>query len=114
MSWILANIAYKQNMSSSGNDYVRIHITDSMNSTSTVLTIQFVLMESPCENRGTCRGMFFFITFFRHLIVDVLLNGLCIYCLVMSLCSLKKRGCHGFDRSVVGFTTTCAISAYHQ
>jgi hypothetical protein len=24
------------------------------------------------------------------------------------------RGCHGLDRIVVGFTTTSAISAYHQ
>ena len=24
------------------------------------------------------------------------------------------RGCHGHDRMVVGFTTTCAISAYHH
>jgi len=24
------------------------------------------------------------------------------------------RGCHGRDRMVVEFTTTCAISAYHQ
>jgi hypothetical protein len=25
-----------------------------------------------------------------------------------------KRGCHGHDRMVVGFTTTCVISAYHH
>jgi hypothetical protein len=24
------------------------------------------------------------------------------------------RGCHGRDRMVVGFTTTCAISVYHH
>jgi hypothetical protein len=24
------------------------------------------------------------------------------------------RGCHGCDRMVVGFTTTCVISAYHH
>ena len=24
------------------------------------------------------------------------------------------RGCHGHDRMAVGFTTTCAISAYHH
>jgi hypothetical protein len=26
----------------------------------------------------------------------------------------KKRGCSGCDRMVVGFTTTCAIGAYHH
>jgi hypothetical protein len=26
----------------------------------------------------------------------------------------EGRGCHGCDRMVVGFTTTCAISAYHH
>ena len=26
----------------------------------------------------------------------------------------QVRGCHGRDRMVVGFTTTCAISAYHH
>jgi hypothetical protein len=24
------------------------------------------------------------------------------------------EGCHGCDRMVVGFTTTCAMSAYHH
>ncbi|CAG2187681.1 unnamed protein product [Mytilus edulis] len=52
-SWIYANLTYKQNMSSSGNDFVKIHITDSLNATSTVLTVQFVLMESPCQ-QGVC------------------------------------------------------------
>ena len=28
--------------------------------------------------------------------------------------NLVIRGCHGCDRMVVGFTTTCAISAYHH
>jgi hypothetical protein len=28
--------------------------------------------------------------------------------------SSVTRGCHGRDRMVVGFTTTCAISAYHH
>jgi hypothetical protein len=27
---------------------------------------------------------------------------------------LIARGCRGCDRKVVGFTTTCAISAYHH
>jgi hypothetical protein len=25
-----------------------------------------------------------------------------------------KRGCRGHDRMIVGFTTTCVISAYHH
>ncbi|XP_071123199.1 uncharacterized protein [Mytilus edulis] len=54
LSWIYANLTYKQNMSSSGNDFVKIHITDSLNATSTVITIQFVLMESPCQKKGAC------------------------------------------------------------
>jgi hypothetical protein len=28
--------------------------------------------------------------------------------------SSQRRGCHGRDDMVVGFTTTCAISAYHH
>ena len=28
--------------------------------------------------------------------------------------NLVIRGCHGCDRMVVGFTTTCAISAYYH
>jgi hypothetical protein len=27
---------------------------------------------------------------------------------------LNTLGCHGHDRMVVGFTITCAISAYHH
>jgi len=27
---------------------------------------------------------------------------------------LFMRGCHGCDRMIVGFTTTCAISPYHH
>ena len=27
---------------------------------------------------------------------------------------LQKRGCHGHDHMVVGFTTTYTISAYHH
>jgi len=27
---------------------------------------------------------------------------------------VKMRGCRGRDHMVVGFTTTCAISAYHH
>jgi hypothetical protein len=27
---------------------------------------------------------------------------------------IKQRGCHGCDRMGVGFTATCAISAYHH
>jgi len=29
-------------------------------------------------------------------------------------CFKLNRGCHGRDRMIVGFTTTCAISAYHH
>jgi hypothetical protein len=27
---------------------------------------------------------------------------------------VRRRGHHGRDRMVIGFTTTCAISAYHH
>jgi len=32
----------------------------------------------------------------------------------MNLVLVLKAGCHGRDRMVVGFTTTCAISACHH
>jgi len=32
----------------------------------------------------------------------------------MSSATNNKRGCHGHDRMVVGFTATYAISAYHH
>ena len=34
------------------------------------------------------------------------------YIFMMFLCKRKVRGRRGRDRMVVGFTTTCAISAY--
>ena len=39
----------------------------------------------------------------------------CIKCMyIIQLWPSKKRGCHGRDRMLVGFTTTYAISAYHH
>jgi len=36
------------------------------------------------------------------------------YVCVFALIPYPSRGCRGRDRMVVGFTTTCAISAYHH
>ena len=42
-------------------------------------------------------------------------QDLCIIVLITFCIFLNTlRGCRGRDRMVVGFTTTCAISAYHQ
>jgi len=32
----------------------------------------------------------------------------------MYILPIFQLGCHGHDRMVVGFTTTCAIGAYHH
>ena len=47
-------------------------------------------------------------------IVQHLMELVCIrfLCLLGNL--FHYRGCLGHDRMVVGFTTTCAISAYHH
>jgi len=37
-----------------------------------------------------------------------------IYILTEKLLRLLFRGLRGLDRMVVGFTTTCTISAYHH
>jgi hypothetical protein len=34
--------------------------------------------------------------------------------LVFSISLIYTGGCHGLDRMVVGFITTCAIGAYHH
>jgi hypothetical protein len=36
------------------------------------------------------------------------------FILLKSLSNLYKGYCHGRDRMVVGFTTTCEINAYHH
>ncbi|VDI28035.1 Hypothetical predicted protein, partial [Mytilus galloprovincialis] len=54
MSWIYTTLTYKQAMNVSGYDLVKLYVSDLMNSSSAVVTIQFVLMESPCQNDGSC------------------------------------------------------------
>ncbi|OPL33868.1 hypothetical protein AM593_07144, partial [Mytilus galloprovincialis] len=76
LSWIYANLTYKQNMSSSGNDFVKIHVTDSLNATSTVLTVQFVLMESPCQ-QGVCTAKRNYPCMSVHRAVDFDNNYIC-------------------------------------
>ena len=46
-----------------------------------------------------------------------ILSGLCLHAnlLMNKICLIiLYRGCHDQDRMVIGFTTTCAISAYHR
>ena len=58
----------------------------------------------------------------RVLIGAQILNGLCRVLSVVCQCSFKKKigsptlvwGGHGCVDMVVGFSTTCAISAYHH
>ncbi|VDI01920.1 Hypothetical predicted protein [Mytilus galloprovincialis] len=52
MSWIYYSLA----MLFSGYDEIKIYINDTHNATSNVVTIKFIIMESPCENEGICEG----------------------------------------------------------
>ena len=56
MSWIYHTISYNQNMSFFGYDEIKMYVNDSHMAASHVVTIKFVIMESPCENRGLCIG----------------------------------------------------------
>ncbi|XP_076116641.1 uncharacterized protein LOC143084119 [Mytilus galloprovincialis] len=56
MSWIYYTISYDQAMLFSGYDEIKIYINDTHNATSNVVTIRFIIMESPCHNEGICEG----------------------------------------------------------
>ncbi|XP_052082972.1 uncharacterized protein LOC127720424 [Mytilus californianus] len=55
MSWIYTTLTYKQSINVTGKDYIKFYVSDSMNASSSVVTVQFVLMESPCHNDGFCQ-----------------------------------------------------------
>ncbi|CAC5416405.1 NOTCH1 [Mytilus coruscus] len=55
MSWIYTTLTYKQSINVTGNDFLKIYVSDSMNASSSVVTIQFVIMESSCQNDGSCQ-----------------------------------------------------------
>ncbi|VDI71255.1 Hypothetical predicted protein, partial [Mytilus galloprovincialis] len=46
VSWLYTSLFYNQSMNSSGFDLLKVYFSDSMNISSTVVTIQFILMES--------------------------------------------------------------------
>ncbi|XP_076087285.1 uncharacterized protein LOC143057777 [Mytilus galloprovincialis] len=56
MSWIYTTLTYKQAMNVSGYDVAKLFVSDPMNSSSAVVTIQFVLMKLPCQNDGSCQS----------------------------------------------------------
>ncbi|XP_071145141.1 uncharacterized protein [Mytilus edulis] len=55
VSWLYTTLFYNQSMNYSGFDLIKVYFSDSMNISSTVVTIQFILMESPCHNGGLCQ-----------------------------------------------------------
>lgn len=55
VSWLYTTLFYNQSMNYSGFDLLKIYFSDSMNISSTVVTIQFILMESLCHNDGLCQ-----------------------------------------------------------
>ena len=57
MSWIYVTVTYIQPMDYYGYDYVKMYVKDDMNATSEITTIQFAIMESPCQNKGQCQGL---------------------------------------------------------
>ena len=66
-------------------------------------TYNFAIFQIDKSNRqGGCNIWHFGSTHISFCMKSWMLNSKC----------LKRRGCHGRDHMVVGFTTTCAISAY--
>ncbi|XP_063408917.1 uncharacterized protein LOC134692398 [Mytilus trossulus] len=55
VSWLYTTLLYNQSMNYSGFDLLKVYFSDSMNISSIVVTIQFILMESPCHNDGLCQ-----------------------------------------------------------
>ncbi|VDI50948.1 Hypothetical predicted protein, partial [Mytilus galloprovincialis] len=56
MLWIYTKVTYFQPADYYGYDYLRMYIIDDKNGTSEVVTVQFTIMESPCQNKGVCKG----------------------------------------------------------
>ncbi|CAG2204566.1 unnamed protein product [Mytilus edulis] len=54
MSWIYTTLTYTPVMNVSGYDLVKLYVSDSLNASSAVVTIQFVVMKLPCHNDGSC------------------------------------------------------------
>ena len=65
MSWIYVTVTYIQPSDYHGYDYIQLYVTDDKNATSHVVTIQFAILESPCQNKGQCQG-YYFSVFFLH------------------------------------------------
>lgn len=57
MSWFYVTVTYIQPMNYYGHDHVKVYIKDDMNATTEITTIQFAIMESPCQNKGQCQGL---------------------------------------------------------
>ncbi|CAG2247499.1 unnamed protein product [Mytilus edulis] len=55
LSWIYTTLTYKQEINETGKDFIKFYVSDSMNTTSSVVTVQFVIMKSPCRNDGFCQ-----------------------------------------------------------
>lgn len=55
LSWIYTTLTYKQEINVTGKDFIKFYVSDSMNTTSSVVTVQFVIMKSPCRNDGFCQ-----------------------------------------------------------
>ena len=80
MSWIYHTIGYDQNMSFFGYDEIKMYVNDSHMATSPVVTIKFVIMESPCENEGFCIGeLLLNLAVMEHF---EKINGLVLWCLM--------------------------------
>ena len=60
MPWIYVVVTYIQPSDYNGYDYIKLYVADDKNATSHVVTIQFVILESPCQNKGQCQGYYYF------------------------------------------------------
>ncbi|VDI39321.1 Hypothetical predicted protein [Mytilus galloprovincialis] len=55
MSWIYVTVTYIQPSGYFGYDRLKMYVMDNNNSSSEILTVEFAIMESPCQNNGHCQ-----------------------------------------------------------
>lgn len=56
MSWIYVTLTYIQPYGYYGYDFIKMYVMDGSNSSTEVVTLQIAILESPCQNKGSCQG----------------------------------------------------------
>ena len=58
LNWLFVSIAYTQPMDVSGLDFARLYVEDMSNGRSDVITVQYTMLQSPCQYESTCESMY--------------------------------------------------------